>query len=311
MERNFIGLALAFTLTIPSAVHGQIPRGVTPLNPLISLYNQDLPVFGLYTPRVREGVTPEELAQETLRFTGMDYLFNGSMENSVDRGLPAFSSYVQALNAAGASADSHPLVLKTPKIGDGPAQAIENISKQLNTGASAIVFVGVESATEVRQGLAAMRFASNGGTRPHYVGDAPRYWGLTEPEYRKRADLWPLNPEGELVNWTIVESMEGLGNIREIAAVDGIGVLFPGAGTLRRLFSSTGTDGTRVLDEDAWEAAIQKVLAACKEFGVLCGYPANEHDIQKRMQQGFSVFVIGWGDQGFRTVTIGRTAVGR
>ena len=311
MKRNSLCFALAFTLTIPGSVHGQTPRDVTPLNPLISLHNQDLPVFGVYTPRAREGVTLEELAQETLGFTGIDYLFNGSMEGSVDRGLPAFSAYVQALYAAGANASSHPLVLKTPRIADGPAQAIENISKQLNAGASAIVFVGVESATEVRQGLAAMRFASNGGTRPNHVGDAPRYWGLSEAEYRKKADLWPLNSEGELVNWTIVESMEGLDKVREIAAVDGIGVLFPGAGTLRRLFSSTGTDGTRVLDEGAWETAIQKVLAACKEFEVLCGYPANENDIQERMQQGFSVFVIGWGDRGFRTVNIGRNAAGR
>ena len=311
MKRNSLCFALAFTLTIPGSVHGQAPRDVTPLNPLISLHNQDLPVFGVYTPRAREGVTLEELAQETLGFTGIDYLFNGSMEGSVDRGLPAFSSYVQALYAAGANAGSHPLVLKTPRIADGPDQAIENISKQLNAGASAIVFVGVESATEVRQGLAAMRFASNGGTRPNHVGDAPRYWGLPEAEYRKRADLWPLNSEGELINWTIVESIEGLDKVREIAAVDGIGVLFPGAGTLRRLFSSTGTDGARVLDEDAWEAAIQKVLAACKEFEVLCGYPANENDIQERMRQGFSVFVIGWGDRGFRTVNIGRSAAGR
>ena len=58
-------------------------------------------------------------------------------------------------------------------------------------------------------------------------------------------------------------------------------------------------------------AAIQKVLAACKEFGVPCGYPATAADIEKRIQQGFSVFIINWGEQGFRAVEIGRTATGR
>jgi len=48
------------------------------------------------------------------------------------------------------------------------------------------------------------------------------------------------------------------------------------------------------------------VLAACKEFNVPCGYPATANDIEARMQQGFSVFVIGWGDQGFKAVDIGR-----
>ena len=140
---------------------------------------------------------------------------------------------------------------------------------------------------------------------------APSYWGISEEEDRAVADLWPLAPEGELINWTIVESLEGLENVREIAAVPGIGVLWPGAGTLRRVFSTVGPDGERVLDEEAWEAAIQKVLAACKEFDVACGYPANASDIEMRMEQGFSVFVMGWGDGGFETVEMGRSAAGR
>ena len=98
---------------------------------------------------------------------------------------------------------------------------------------------------------------------------------MSEKEYKEKADLWPLNPNGELVNWTIVESKAGLAKVREIAAVKGIGVLWPGAGTLRGVFSTTDADGKRKLDEAAWEAAIQKVLAACKEFNVPCGYPAN------------------------------------
>jgi hypothetical protein len=66
-----------------------------------------------------------------------------------------------------------------------------------------------------------------------------------------------------------------------------------------------------VFDEKAWEAAIQQVLSACKEFNVPCGYPAGEADIEKRMQQGFSVFVIGWGESGFKAVDIGRRVSGR
>jgi 4-hydroxy-2-oxoheptanedioate aldolase len=153
-----------------------------------------------------------------------------------------------------------------------------------------------------------MRFRSKGGTRPDDVGGAPAYWGLSEKEYRAKADLWPLNPEGELVNWTIVESKEGLARVREIAAVPGISVLFPGAGTLRRVFTSTNAAGERVVDEAAWETAIQQVLSACKEFRVPCGYPANANDIELRMQQGFSVFISSWGDDGKKAVELGRRA---
>ena len=55
-----------------------------------------------------------------------------------------------------------------------------------------------------------LRFRSKGGTRPDSVGMAPAYWGMTEADYKAKAHLWPLSPDGELVNWTIVESKEGL-----------------------------------------------------------------------------------------------------
>ena len=290
------------------------------LNPMIGLHEQGQPLFGMYAPANRRGrggatageqKTPAQLAQETTGFTGSDYVFSGSMEGSVERGLPAWESYVEALVEAGATIRTHPLVVKTPGIAKDLELATLNIGRQLNTGVSGVMFVGVESAEEVRHGLAAMRFRSVGGSRSEDVGNAPEYWGISEEEYRRKADLWPLNPEGELINWTIVESLQGLANVREIAAVEGVGVLWPGAGTLRGLFSTRDAQGSRVLDEEAWEASIQKVLDACMEFDVACGFPANENDIEMRIEQGFSVFVMSWGESGFRTIDVGRQASGR
>jgi 4-hydroxy-2-oxoheptanedioate aldolase len=203
------------------------------------------------------------------------------------------------------------MVAKIPLIAPEPAQAVDHISRELNLGASGVMFVGVESAAEVKQGLAAMRFKSKGGTRPDSVGAAPAFWGMSEQQYRQKADLWPLNPHGELINWTIVESKEGLKHVREIAAVKGIGVLWPGAGTLRQVFSAPGPDGKPVLDHAAWEAAIQQVLSACKEFHVACGFPAGPNDIEMRMKQGFSVFVSQWGDAGFKAIELARKAGNR
>ena len=239
------------------------------------------------------------------------------MEGAFDDALPVFTEFVKGLAAAGTVDRSpsprlhHPLIVKTHEIAPDPALAAQRIGQQLNLGVSGIVFVGVESADEVKTGLAAMRFKSNGGTRPDDVGMAPACWGMSEKEYKEKADLWPLNPNGELINWTIVESKEGLKHVREIAAVKGIGVLFPGAGTLRGVFSTDDSTGKRVFDAAGWEAAIQQVLAACKEFNVPCGYPATANDIEMRMRQGFSVFVINWGEPGFKAVDIGKKAAGR
>lgn len=300
------------------------------LNPIIELLESKQPVFGLYAPanrRVRPGETapataaaqktPAELALDALGNKTGDYVFDGSMEGNFDSAFPTFVEFMKGLQVDGTARKSpflrlhHPVMVKTPEIAPDVAKATDRISRQLNLGVSGIVFVTVESADEVKAGLAAMRFKSAGGTRPDDVGNAPAVWGMSEKEYREKADLWPLNPNGELVNFTIVESKAGLAKVREIAAVKGIGVLFPGAGTLRGVFSTTDAHGQRVLDEKAWEGAIQEVLAACKEFNVPCGYPANANDIEMRMQQGFSVFVIGWGEQGFKAVDIGRKVAGR
>lgn len=300
-------------------------------NPVIGLLEQGKPVFGLYAPSNRrfrgpETVTPPvqlpeksplDLAKEAVAFKTSDFVFDGGMEGGVEDALPAFTAFIKGMQQAGAISKSpflhltHPFIVKTPELGDDPAAFAADVSTQLNLGVSGLMFPKAESAEQVRKGIAAMRFESQGGTRPDAVGMAPDIWGMSEAEYKKKADVWPLNPDGELINWTIIESKEGLANVREIAAVEGIGVLWPGAGTLRGIFSTRDANGERVLDEAAWEAAIQQVLAACKEFDVPCGFPASPDNIEMRMEQGFSVFVMGWGEPGFKAVEIGRKASGR
>jgi 2-keto-3-deoxy-L-rhamnonate aldolase RhmA len=318
--RNRLTSALAALsiLALPALTQGQ-----QHLNPIVDLLAQNKPIFGLYAPSNGRGAaapkTPAQLAQDAIDQTA-DFIFNGSMEGG-ERfvgGLTAYAEFAKGLFTAGVLEKAsvarltHPLAVKTPKIGGDIAGATDRIARQLNVGSSAIVFVSVESAEEVKQGLAAMRFKSKGGTRPDDVGNAPAFWGMSEKDYKEKADLWPLNPSGELVNWTIVESKEGLAHLREIAAVKGIGVLFPGAGTLRGVFSTTDAAGNRVRDEAAWEAAIQQVLAACKEFKIACGYPANTpEEMELRLKQGFSVFISSWGENGFKTVEAGRKLSGR
>ena len=314
-------------VAISSTAMVQAPKH---LNPVVDLLAQKKAVFGLYAPANRRPgrggqmpadapppKAPAELAKDALTQSNADYIFDGTMEGDFERGYAPFTEFMKGMVAGGTLKSGstkvlhQPMFVKTHEIAPDPAAAMKNIGRQLNLGVTGIVLVDVKSAEEVKTGIAAMRFNSQGGTRPDDVGNAPAVWGMSEAEYKQKADVWPLNPNGELVNFTIVESKEGLAKVREIAAVKGIGVLFPGAGTLRGIFSTTDANGRRVLDEAAWEGAIQQVLAACKEFNVPCGYPANENDIEKRIQQGFSVFIIGWGESGFRAVDIGRKASGR
>ena len=345
--------SIALTAAAAAALCGftvyQAPKH---FNPMIDVHIAKKPLFGLYAPanpRMGRGgagragapgaggvtpagapagaaaaapapqKTPAQLVSDALAYKPTDFIFDGGMEGDFDRGYEAFLPFVNAVIEQGAVDKSgyphlhHPLVVKTHEIAPDTNLAKQRIAKQLDLGVSTVVFVGVESAQEVKTGLAAMRYKSNGDTRPDGVGIAPKLWGMTDAQYKAKADLWPLNPNGELTNWTIVESKEGLAHIREIAAVKGIAVLFPGAGTLRGVFSTMdSTTKQRTFDEKGWEGAIQQVLAACKEFNVPCGYPANDPaTVEQRMKQGFSVFIAGWGDNGFKAVEYGKQASGR
>ena len=315
------------------------------LNPMVDLLAAKQAVFGLGLPSARGGgpgrrgggagadappaqpapppKTPLELAKDALAHPEADFFFTAMMERNIDGGSATITAFQDALAELGNVAKGSsprllvPINSKAPNISRAdmpadPANYVTNISRQLNAGISSIAFVEVDNAEELRLGIAAMRFKSKGGTRPDEIGNAPKYWGLSEAEYRRRADVWPLNPDGELVVWAIVETKEGLANVREIAQVPGLSVLVPGAGTLGGVFSTTNAEGQRVRDNAAWEAAIQTVLAACKEFKKPCGYPVSENDIETRYQQGFTVGILqSFADPAFRAVAKGRQISGR
>lgn len=338
--RGRVALVLVAAACFTVAAQGQ--RG-SHLNPLVDLLKDGQPIFGTSAPTIGRGGggggrrgaagadatppptpspapvrTPADLAKDTLAHPEIDYFFSGAMEGAVDPSLPALIAYQDALVDAGSIATSParrlraPMAVKTPDISRDPAAVVQNVSKQLNAGVTTIMFVHVDTAQELEQGIAAMRFAAKGGTRPENIGSAPKYWGLSEKDYRNRADVWPLNPNGELLAWAIVETPEGLANLKEIAQVKGLSALIAGAGTLGGVFSTTGADGRRVRDDAAWEAAIQKILATCKEFKKPCGYPVFAADIEARMQQGFNVSIIQrFDDSGFQAVQIGRRVGGR
>jgi 2-keto-3-deoxy-L-rhamnonate aldolase RhmA len=81
-------------------------------------------------------------------------------------------------------------------------------------------------------------------------------------------------------------------------ATPGLSVVFAGPGDLRRAYEG---------DMEQVEAAIQAVLAACKEFDVVCGVTAGVDDIGERLEQGFGMIIVT--EPG--AVAVGRAAAGR
>jgi 4-hydroxy-2-oxoheptanedioate aldolase len=328
--RSFALVVLLAILALP-VIDAQTSRR---LNPMIVLHEQGLPVFGITHPPIvaarggrggpgaastSEGngaiVTPPlpsliDAARETVAYRFADFDYNSYASANAER----FMGYMAAMLAAGGSMASHAFISKVPIVHTNPDGATARIVEQLNMGHAGIIMQEVESADEVRTALAAMRFRSRGGMRPDEgIGLAAAYWGLTEAQYREKADPWPLNKNGELVLWVIIESKTGIANVREIAAVPGVTVLTVGAGTLGGVFSSTGPDGARVRDQAGFDAGVASVLAACREFKLPCSYPANNPaEIERLMARGFSVFTMqARNAAGFDAIAAGRRLSGR
>src|SRR4051794_7624702 len=55
-------------------------------------------------------------------------------------------------------------------------------------------------------------------------------WGISNAEYERPADVWPLNPDGEQIAIMMIKSTEGVKNADAIPAVPGVGAIFLGAG---------------------------------------------------------------------------------
>lgn len=322
-HRPIVALALA-GLVLSVAAQAQAPKRI---NPMIALHEQGLPVFGIthppIVPQMRRGPNAPpadappppmpsltEAARDTMAYTYADFAYDNYSAANAER----FLGYMGAMLAAGGSVREHAFISKVPIIHTDPAAATARIVEQLNAGHVGVMLQEVESADEVRTALAAMRFKSKGGTRPDDgIGLAAAYWKMSEDEYRAKADPWPLNKDGELVLWAIVESRKGIANIREIASVPGLTVIVVGAGTLGGVYSTTGPDGQRVRDQEGFDAGVNAILAACQEFKVPCSHPANNPaEIESLMKRGFTVFTMQARNQdGFDAIATGRRLAGR
>lgn len=167
------------------------------------------------------------------------------------------------------------------------------VAKQvLDSGVFGIVWPHVSTVEEARNAVSACRYARPEGS-PRYEpqgqrGDAPataaRYWGLTQPEYYERADVWPLDPKGEILVGIMCEDVVGLKNLPKILEdVPGIGVVIIGEGDL-----SQNLGFPRQYSHPAVAGAINEILSICKEHKVACGHPhVDEKNVKEVIEQGF------------------------
>jgi 4-hydroxy-2-oxoheptanedioate aldolase len=181
-----------------------------------------------------------------------------------------------------------PPIVRIPTYGRAPNEAI--VKQVLDMGAFGIMFPAIDNKQQALEAVSSARYPQLKGSKyPDPVGrrgngnmPAAWFWGLSRPEYSRRADIWPANPEGELLLFLQVETAEGVKNIDEILSVPGIGVLFVGPNDLS--WSLGVPQGS-----PEHEAAVERVLKACMARNIPAAITVTEADVVKRLKQGFRI----------------------
>lgn len=173
------------------------------------------------------------------------------------------------------------------------------VTQLLDIGVYGVMFPDIDTKEEAERAVATMRYpqrnrATVGGpsasSKPTV---AAWYWGLPEPEYMQRADIWPINPAGELLTVLQIESAKGVENVEEIMKVPGIGVVFLGPSDMSRTMGEKGPLSPKT------EIGVQTVLKACLRTKVPCGYPVTAPDdataqkeLARRKAEGFRMITV-------------------
>ncbi len=245
-----------------------IPR----LNGVIRALERNQPAFAAFCPAEVDAA----LALSTAKYDGV--VFEGEHNPWDVRAVRDCFQYLLNRRQIAQSATLAPAVTPLVLIPPNGAEKNQWLAKQaLDLGAYGIVWPHVSTVDQAYNAVAACRYPRLKSAplyEPQGVrGDGPaaavRYWGLTQPEYYERADVWPLNPKGEILVVLMIEDTVGIANLdKMLSQVPGIGVILIGEGDL-----SQELDHPRQYEHPAVLSAMAEVVRACRAHGVAVGHP--------------------------------------
>lgn len=209
---------------------------------------------------------PHPVAIEVVAATGLDFLCIDAEHSQIGREL--IENLIRA-------ADVH----RVPAMVRVPGHSPESIAGVLDAGATGVLVPRVSTTAHARAAVSATRYPPVGerGVGP---GRAAGY-GYRIPDYLKSANE-------SLVLAIQIETAEGLANVEEIVAVEGVDVIFIGPGDLSVSIDALGPDGAAKL-----EAAILKITDAARKAGKTVGiFRPSPDDIEKWSQAGISFYLL-------------------
>jgi len=178
-----------------------------------------------------------------------------------------------------------------------PANGLEmnqSYAKQaLDLGAYGIIWPHISDEKQAYNAVAACRYPRL-SDKPRFEpqgirGDGPtsaaRYWGLGQQDYYKKADVWPLDPDGEIFCILMIEDTMGIKNLDSILKnVPGISAVLIGEGDLSQELGVPRQYDAPVLLEH-----MAQVVATCKANNVVVGHPhVDANNVERLLGEGYT-----------------------
>jgi 4-hydroxy-2-oxoheptanedioate aldolase len=184
----------------------------------------------------------------------------------------------------------------------------------LDLGAYGIVWPHISNADQAANAVAACRYPRLEGA-PRYEppglrGDGPtgatRYWGVTQQQYYERADVWPLDPNGEILVILMIEDTQGIANLPDILSVPGVGAVLIGEGDL-----SQELGYPRQYEHPDVLSAMAEIVDTCKAHNVVVGHPhVDARNVERLIGEGYR-FLMSSPVRTYPGLAKGRELAGR
>lgn len=286
-----LGLAAALAAVLASAGRPSAQASYVHLNPVVEALAQGRHVFGVSTSDLSI-----ENATALAGNPNIDYVYLDMEHNPLRfEEMKHFLAFITAGDKAGlikrGNGQVRPAVFaRFPPY--GREQTLWIVKHALDIGLNGILINNVETKEQAENIVRVMRPAQR---RDSKIPNPPGlrgtvvcgFWALAGAECRSHADLWPLNPEGDLIFWPMIETMEGVRNADAIAQVPGVSGFYLGASG--DLSADLGVPNSHP-DVDA---AMAKILGVCNARKIPCGGTVTAANVAQFMTQGYRIINFG------------------
>lgn len=246
--------------------------------------------------------------------TWADYIILDMEHGPFD--VSGLAEFMRGVVEGGPTASGHrtPAVIVTLPATGADEQAFRAnawmVSQVLATGIHGILLCHAESPAAVKAFVDSTRYpfiADRSGRRGSGgQATAAAIWGVDTNEYLRRADPWPLNPEGELLLGLKIENTRALANAEKVAAVPGIAFAEWGPGDMGMSLGMPDAHDPPYPPEMV--AARDKVLAACKANKLAFLEQVTPENVVDQIKNGV---MVGAGKHAEEAARIGRRHTNR